>query len=76
LSSAVKCPVCGGGLLFIRVRKFGDLYHCIRGAKVCPGVVLHYRRAGTTQCGWARLFDTGRPDEWIRCSEYAEPRGD
>jgi hypothetical protein len=28
LAPNVKCPSCGGGLTFIRVRGYGDLYQC------------------------------------------------
>jgi hypothetical protein len=63
LSPDMKCQTCGGELEFVRVRRFADLYQCARGAKVCPGDVLHYCKAGTTTCGWARVLSSGFPGQ-------------
>lgn len=71
LPPEVKCPSCGGALAYIRVRKFGDLYQCARGAKACPGAVLHYCKAGTTRCGWTRVLEAKFPDRWIECADQA-----
>jgi hypothetical protein len=62
LASDVKCPVCGDGLTFIRVRKFGDLYQC-----KCRRQVIHYVSKGTKTCGYAVMYTFGTFGEWTAC---------
>ena len=71
----VKCQTCGGDLEFVRVRRSADLYQCARGARACDGAVLHYRKARTTTCGWARALETGFPDKWTECVHQVAPKG-
>ena len=59
LPAETKCPVCGVGLTFIRVRAFGDLYHCGSGGS-CRCAVLHYKRQGSRECGKALLHSDER----------------
>lgn len=76
LSPEVKCPVCGGVLVYIRVRKFGDLYRCARGVKDCSGAVLHYQKSSTSKCGWAHILETGHTDRWIECADQPAAKGE
>jgi hypothetical protein len=76
LSPEVKCQTCGGELEFVRVRRFADLYQCARGARAYRGAVLDYRKARTTTCGWARVMETGFPDQWIECAGTAAAKGE
>ena len=62
LSPDVKCPGCGAGLRFIRVRKFGDLYQC-----ACNRQVLHYRKKETKACGYASIYSSGAFGVWTAC---------
>ena len=55
LPPGVKCPACGGGLTFIRVRVFGDLYQC-----KCKHQVMHYLNTDTKTCGYAIIRPHGR----------------
>ena len=59
LAPEVKCPVCGDGLTFIRVRKFGDLYQC-----KCRRQVIHYvvKRTKTWLRSHVHLWDVWRVD--------------
>jgi hypothetical protein len=66
LSPDVKCPVCGRGLVFVRVRVYGGLYRCAHGLQACRGAVVHYRMNGKTACGWAPSLDMGRAG-WTEC---------
>ena len=40
LASDVKCPACGGDLMFVRVRGYGDLYQCASDPCRRPGHAL------------------------------------
>jgi hypothetical protein len=75
LSPEVKCPMCGGVLVYVRLRRFGDLYQCFRIAKGCRGAVMHYRKGRTTRCGWAQPFDIGLPERWTECADQPAPKG-
>jgi hypothetical protein len=61
LAPGVKCPAWGaGGLMFIRVRKYGDLYQCASGGP-CKREVLHYYvRKETKTCGMLSLTSSDR----------------
>jgi hypothetical protein len=50
LAPDVKCPACGAGLTFIRLRTNGDLYRCASGG-LCKCYVIHYRKGITKICG-------------------------
>jgi hypothetical protein len=76
LSPEVKCQTCGEELEFVRVRRFADLYQCAHGAKACGAAVLHYRKARTTTCGWARVMETGYQDTWNESAGPAAAKGE
>ena len=63
LAPEVKCPVCGDGLTFIRVRKFGDLYQC-----KCRRQVIHYVVKRTKTCGYALMYTFGTFGAWTACA--------
>ena len=58
LAPEVRCPNCGAGLVFVRVRLPGDLYECASGGP-CKCRVLHYRDRTTKTCGYAALYTYG-----------------
>jgi len=66
LPHEVKCPACGGGLTFVRVRQYGDLYYCATGAS-CRCVVFHFRHKETRACGWAIVTNYGTFGTWTAC---------
>jgi hypothetical protein len=71
LAPDVKCPRCGGGLTFIRVRgKYGDLYQC-----KCRRQVIHHVRKGSKTCGYAVMYSFGTFGEWTPCRERPIPKG-
>jgi hypothetical protein len=65
LAPDVKCPACGVGLRFIRVRLLADLYEC--GSPSCNRQVLHYRTKETQACGYAVLYTWGVFGKWTEC---------
>ena len=67
LAPEVKCPACGAGLVFIRVRAYGDLYQCGR----CKKQVLHYVSKVTNTCGYAPVTRGGWPGTWTACEKPA-----
>ncbi len=67
LAQDVKCPACGGGLTFVRVRGYGDLYRCSGG--FCKCHVMHYRNKAVKTCGWALLYYYGSLGMWVACGE-------
>jgi hypothetical protein len=69
LAPEVKCPRCGGDLVFVRVRVFGDLYRC-----KCMRQVMHYRNTDTKTCGYAALYRTGVFGKWTACDMPAAAR--
>lgn len=68
LAPDVRCPACGAGLTFIRVRGCGDLYHCTSGGP-CQRAVLHYRNKVTKTCGHAVIYNYGAFGVWTACGE-------
>jgi hypothetical protein len=66
LSPDVKCPACGAGLAFVRLRGWGDVYACASGACRCQ--VMHYRNTETKTCGYSVLFNYGLFGEWTACA--------
>jgi hypothetical protein len=62
LPPGVKCPACGGGLTFIRVRVFGDLYQC-----KCKHQVMHYLNTDTKTCGYAIIRPSWAFGAWTAC---------
>jgi ssDNA-binding Zn-finger/Zn-ribbon topoisomerase 1 len=73
LASDVKCPACGAGLTFLRVRRYGDLYQCSDGP--CRREVLHYRSKGTKACGYALAYGSGLFGAWTACDVPAAEKG-
>ena len=73
LGPEVKCPACGAGLIFTRVRVFGDLYTCTSG-RACKCQVLHYRRKATRTCGTAAVFTAGEMEKWSECGQGGQQR--
>ena len=72
LAPEVKCPNCGAGLVFIRVRGgYGDLYQCGR----CRHQVLHYMSKLTNTCGYASVTEYGRPGTWTACAVPTAKKG-
>ena len=68
LAPEVKCPACGAGLTFIRVRGgYGDLYQCASGGP-CRCQVMHYRDRMTKTCGYAVMYTFGSFGEWTACA--------
>jgi hypothetical protein len=72
LAPDVRCPTCGAGLTFVRVRQYRDLYQCPSGA--CKRQVMHYRNKVTQTCGYAPVYSTGVLGKWTACGESA-PKG-
>ena len=67
LAPEVKCPRCGGDLVFIRVRAgYGDLYQCASGGP-CKCQILHYRSKEAKACGYAVVYTYGATGEWTAC---------
>jgi hypothetical protein len=66
LPAEARCPVCGVGLTFVRVRAYGDLYHCASGGS-CRCAVLHYKGKGRQGCGTALLHGDGTYGKWTAC---------
>jgi hypothetical protein len=62
-----ECPTCGSGLLFVRVRGTGDLYHCASG--VCKCQVMHYGNKQYKTCRLATIYKSGKFGEWTACGE-------
>ena len=69
LAPEVKCPNCGAGLMFVRVRAQGDLYQCASGGP-CRCHVMHYRKRLTKTCGYAVIYNYGL-GEWTACEKLA-----
>jgi len=67
LSSDVKCPACGAGLTFVRVRGYGDVYTCASGGP-CRCHVMHYRDKTTKVCGFA-ISQPGAFSKWTACQQ-------
>jgi hypothetical protein len=65
LALDVRCPYCGAGLTFLRVRRYGDLYQCSDGP--CRREVLHYWNKGTKACGYALAYGSGVFGAWTAC---------
>jgi hypothetical protein len=70
LAPEVRCPGCGAGLTFIRVRKFGDLYQC-----ACKRQVMHYRNKETKACGYAPVYSSGVFGVWTACGDKPRAEG-
>jgi hypothetical protein len=69
LAPEVKCPACGEGLTFIRVRgQQGDLYACTSSGP-CKCQVMHYRNKKTKTCGYSVLFSYGAFGLWTACEK-------
>jgi hypothetical protein len=66
LAPDMKCPRCGAGLTFVRVRTFGDLYQCVSGGP-CWCQVMHYRSGKLKACGYAVIYNYGAFGEWTAC---------
>ena len=72
LDPSVKCPACGAGLTFIRVRGgYGDLYQCGQ----CKHQVMHYMSKVTNTCGYAPVTKYGWPGMWTACSDKTAAEG-
>jgi len=72
LAPEVKCPNCGAGLVFIRVRGgYGDLYQCGQ----CKHQVMHYVSKVTNTCGYAPVTRYGWPGTWTACAVPAAKKG-
>ena len=75
LAPDVKCPTCGAGLTFVRVRRYGDLYQCASGGP-CKREVLHYYvRKEIKTCGYALVNIFGPQEAWTACGETAAKKG-
>ena len=70
LAPDVRCPKCGAGLTFVRVRRFADLYSCSSGDR-CRCQVLHYRSKTTGACGYSTLSASGTFGVWTACDAAA-----
>jgi hypothetical protein len=75
LAPEVKCPACGAGLTFVRVRRYGDLYQCASGGP-CKREVLHYVRKEPKACGYAPVNNYGRFGVWTACGETSAKGND
>ena len=69
LGPEAKCPACGAGLTFIRVRGTGDLYHCASG--LCKCQVMHYGNKKDKTCRFAAIYKSGVYGEWTACEKPA-----
>ena len=69
LAPQVKCSACGGDLMFVRVRVYGDLYQCV--SDPCRRQVMHYKRKDSKTCGYAPLSRLGVFSVWIACEKPA-----
>jgi len=68
LPPGVKCPACGVGLTFVRVRGYGDLYQCGSGGS-CKCAIFHFQNKGTRACGYVVIYSYGPMGEWTACGE-------
>lgn len=68
----VRCPTCGAGLTFVRVRGHRDLYQCPSAS--CKRQVMHYRNKVTQVCGYAPVYRSGVFGVWTACV-YAAQKG-
>ena len=68
LAPGVKCPACGAGLTFIRVRGYRDLYQCAAGGP-CECRVVHYWSKTTQTCGYSVIYGLGGLGKWTECGE-------
>jgi hypothetical protein len=66
LAPDVKCPACGAGLTFVRVRGYGDLYACASDCS-CKCAVFHFQNKGTRACGYVVIYIYGPMGEWTAC---------
>jgi hypothetical protein len=66
LAAGVKCPACGAGFTFVRVRGYGDVYSCASGGP-CRCSVIHYRKKETQVCGYAVIYSFGPLGVWTAC---------
>ena len=71
LAPDVKCPSCGGGLTFVRVRKFADLYQCASKRQV-----MHYVNKETKTCGYAAMYTFGTFGVWTPCRDLPARSGE
>jgi hypothetical protein len=62
----VRCPRCGAGIAFTRVRTFADLYTCTSGDR-CRCQILHFRSQKTKGCGYCTLSTGGAFGAWTVC---------
>jgi len=74
LAPDVKCPACGAGLTFLRVRGGRDLYQCASG--VCKFQVIHYRNNETQTCGYAPVYWSGVFGVWTACGDRSPAKGE
>jgi hypothetical protein len=65
LTPDVKCPACGAGLTFVRMRGTGDLYHCASGQ--CGSQIMHYGNKQNKTCRFAAVYRSGAFGEWTAC---------
>jgi hypothetical protein len=70
LPPGVKCPACGAGLTFVRVKGYGDLYQCGSGG-LCKCAIFHFQNKGTRACGYVAIYSYGPMGEWTACGEPA-----
>jgi hypothetical protein len=75
LAADVKCPACGAGLTFIRVRRHGDLYECAAGGP-CRCRVMHYWNNTTKTCGYSLAYRSGAFGGWTACGEKPAEKGE
>src|ERR1039457_634164 len=68
LTPDVRCPACGAGLTFARVRVWADLYQCASGGHPCRCQVIHYRNKETKTCGYS-VLNYGSFGVWRACGE-------
>ncbi len=61
LAPEVKCPTCGAGITFVRVRGHRDLYQC----GLCKCQVMH----SLNKAGYAPLSKYGVAGVWTACGE-------
>ena len=66
LAPDVRCPTCGAGLTFVRVRGHRDLYQCASGGP-CKRQVMHYLHKETDTCGYAPVYSSGAFGAWTAC---------
>jgi hypothetical protein len=71
----VKCPACGAGLTFVRMRGWGDVYSCASGGHSCRCHLIHYRNKETKTCGYAVIYAYGPFGVWRACGEGPAAKG-